>query len=165
MTEQASIPATAAAASEKLGVLEGTKGWTDKLLAGDAAVTQEWNGLHERVVRGDDQAKDAALLSERVKEAMTGDRRSMPDAEAEQMNVTAAMLRELGIRDEVVTQALSGRDVTQAEFDVVKNWQTRAMRDPEFTKRYLTGEPEACQKMTLAAIVLSSNIKTELRNS
>jgi len=39
------------------------------------------------------------------------------------------------------------------------------MRDAEFTKRYLTGDPEACQKMSLAAIVLSSNIKTELRSS
>jgi hypothetical protein len=165
MTDQSSIPETAAAASEKLGVLEATKSWTDKLLAGDAAVTQEWNGLHERVVRGDDQAKDAASLSERVKEAMTGDRRSMPDAETEQMNVTAALLRELGIRDEVVMQTLSGREVSQAEFEAVKNWKERTMRDPEFTKKYLSGDPDARQKMTLAAIVLSSNVKTELRSS
>ena len=81
------------------------------------------------------------------------------------MNATAAMLREIGIRDDVVTQALSGHEVSKAEFDAVKNWQARAMRDAEFTQRYLTGDPEAHQKMTLAAIVLSSNIKTELRSS
>jgi hypothetical protein len=165
MTDQAQIPETAAAASEKLATLQADKAWTGKLLAGDATVTQEWNGLHERAHRGDDEAKEAKSLADRVTAAMTGDQRSLSDPEAKQMNSTAAMLRELGIRDEVVTQTLTGRDVTQAEFEVVKNWQTRAMRDPEFTKRYLTGDPEACQKMTLAAIVLSSNVKTELRNS
>jgi len=133
-------------------------------LAGDAAVTQEWNGLHERVHRGDDQAKEAKSLADRVAAAMTGDQRSLSDPEAKQMNTTAAMLREIGIRDDVVTQALSGHEVTRAEFDVVKNWQTRATRDQEFTKRYLTGDPEAHQKMTLAAIVLSSDIKGETRS-
>jgi hypothetical protein len=165
MTDQLQIPETAAAASEKLATLQADKDWTGKLLAGDAAVTQEWNGLHERVHRGDDEAKEAKSLADRVAAAMTGDQRSLSDPEAKQMNATAAMLREIGIRDEVVTQTLSGRDVTQAEFDVVKNWQTRAMRDSEFTKKYLNGDPEARQKMTLAAIVLSSNIKTELRSS
>jgi hypothetical protein len=38
------------------------------------------------------------------------------------------------------------------------------MRDSEFTKRYLNGDPEARQKMTLAAIVLSSDIKGEKRS-
>jgi hypothetical protein len=165
MTDQAQIPETAAAASEKLTTLQADKAWTGKLLAGDAAVTQEWNGLHERVHRGDDEAKEAKSLADRVAAAMTGDQRSLSDPEAKQMNSTAAMLREIGIRDEVVTQALSGHEVTKAEFDVVKNWQARATRDPEFTKLYLSGDPEACQKMTLAAIVLSSNIKTELRST
>jgi hypothetical protein len=75
------------------------------------------------------------------------------------------LLRELGIRDEVVMQTLSGREVSQAEFEAVKNWKERTMRDPEFTKKYLSGDPDARQKMTLAAIVLSSNVKTELRSS
>jgi hypothetical protein len=165
MTDQPQIPETAAAAGEKLATLQADKAWTGKLLAGDVSVTQEWNGLHERVHRGDDEAKEAKSLADRAAAAMTGDQRSLSDPETKQMNATAAMLRELGIRDEVVTQTLTGRDVTQAEFDVVKNWQTRALRDEAFTKLYLTGDPEACQKMTLAAIVLSSNIKTELRSS
>jgi hypothetical protein len=165
MTDQPQIPETAAAASEKLVTLQADKAWTGKLLAGDAAVKQEWNSLHERAARGDEQEKLAASLSERVAAARSGNLQSAPDSEAELMNVTAGLLRELGIRDEVVMQTLSGHEVSQAEFDLVKNWQTRAMRDAEFTKRYLTGDPEACQKMTLAAIVLSSNIKTELRSS
>jgi hypothetical protein len=33
------------------------------------------------------------------------------------------------------------------------------MRDPVFTKAWLSGDPEARQKMTLAAIVLSGSVK------
>jgi hypothetical protein len=164
MTDQPQIPDTAAAAGEKLATLQSDKTWTDKLLAGNAAVKTEWNGLHERVVRGDDQEKQAESLSERVIAAMTGNLQSAPDSDAALMNVTAGLLRELGIRDEVVMQTLSGQEVTQAEFDAVKHWKERAMRDSEFTKQYLNGDPEARQKMTLAAIVLSSNIKGEMRS-
>jgi hypothetical protein len=165
MIDQPQIPETAAAAGERLANLQADKAWTGKLLAGDTAVKQEWNGLHERAARGDDQEKEAASLSERVVAAMTGNLQSAPDSEAELMNVTAGLLRELGIRDEVVMQTLSGHEVSRAEFDLVKNWKERTMRDPEFTKKYLSGDPDARQKMTLAAIVLSSNIKTELRSS
>ncbi|SDK13819.1 hypothetical protein SAMN05444171_7800 [Bradyrhizobium lablabi] len=35
------------------------------------------------------------------------------------------------------------------------------MRDPEFQKKYLNSDPDALQKMTLANIVLNSNIKKE----
>jgi hypothetical protein len=164
MTDQPHIPDTAAAAGERLATLQTDKAWTDKLLAGDAGVKQEWNGLHERVHRGDDEVKEAESLADRVVAAMTGDLRNVHDTEAEQMTVTAGLLREIGIRDEVVMQTLSGHEVTRAEFDAVKNWKERTMRDPEFTKKYLTGDPEARQKMTLAAIVLSSNIKTEKRS-
>jgi hypothetical protein len=159
MTDQPQIPETAVAAGEQLANLQADKAWTDKLLAGDPAVKQQWNGLHERAARGDDQIKSADTLGERVVAAMTGSPQSAPDSEAQLMTVTAGMLRELGIRDEVVMQTLSGHEVTQAEFDVVKHWKERTMRDPEFTKKYLSGDPEARQKMMLAAIVLSSNIK------
>ncbi len=164
MTDEPQIPDTAAAAGEKLATLQADKAWTDRLLAADPAVKQEWNGLHERVARGDDEAKVAESLGERVSAAMTGSLQSMPDSEAELMNVTAGMLRELGIRDEVIVQTLSGQEVSQVEFDAVKHWQTRALQDAEFTKKYLNGDPEARQKMTLAAIVLSSAIKGETRN-
>ncbi len=129
MTDQPQIPDTAAAAGEKLATLQADKTWTDRLLVGDANVKQEWHRLHERAARGDEESKTAETLAERVTAAMTGNIQNMPDSEAELMHGTATMLRELGIRDEVIQQTLSGQEVSQAEFDAVKHWQTRALQD------------------------------------
>jgi hypothetical protein len=41
----------------------------------------------------------------------------------------------------------------------VEAWKARQMKDPVFVKAYLSGDPEARQKMTLAAIILSGGIK------
>ena len=94
---------------------------------------------------------------------MTGPIQSAPDSEAAFMNFTAGWLREIGIRDEVILETLSNREASQTEFDAVKNWRERAMRDHECVKRDLNGDMEARQKMTLSAIVLSSEIKGKPR--
>jgi hypothetical protein len=162
--EAPAIPATAAEAGQRLDALQSSKDWTDKLLAGDRTVYQEWNGLHERVNRGDDHGEAQASLVDRVSAAMSAASGvDIPNGDVRVMHETADHLRSLGIRDGVIEEVLSGHEVTQMEFNLVKVWKDRAMRDPEFTKKYLSGDPDALQKMTLAAIVLNSNVKKDTK--
>jgi hypothetical protein len=168
MTEQVAtpeipaIPATAVEAQARLGALQSTREWTDKLMAGDRAVYQEWHGLHARVNRGDDQGDAKASLADRVSAAMSAAAGvEIPSGDARMMHETAEHLRGIGIREEVIEQTLSGHEVTQTEFNLVKLWKDRAMRDQEFTKKYMSGDPDARQKMTLANIVLTSNVKKD----
>ncbi len=168
MTEQAiapeapAIPATAAEALTRLEALQASKEWTGKLLAGDRTVYHEWNGLHERVSRGEDQGHPQASLADRVSAAMSAAAGiDIPSADARLIRESADHLRSLGIRDDVIEQTLSGYEVSQTEFNLVKVWKDRAMRDAEFTKKYLSGDPDAQQRMTLANLVLTSNVKKD----
>jgi hypothetical protein len=149
MTDQPSIPATAAEAGARITELHSNKEWSEKFLAGDSATRTEFDALSQRVVQGDD----------RVAQAMSGAVPEMSDADLYFAKHTANALREVGISEDAVKEALSGSQPTQAEFDAVKNWRERAMRDDAWVKRYLSGDADARTQMTLAAIVLSGEIK------
>lgn len=91
--------------------------------------------------------------------AMLGQLPAGANGEIRELAGTAEFLRDVGIRDEVVRATLAGAEVTQAEFDATKRWHDQHMRDQEFTKKWLSGDPEAARQMTLAHIILGSNIK------
>jgi hypothetical protein len=155
MTETQQQPsAPPANAAEARTVLEGKmadKDWGALLLRGDAAVNREYLELRAKADNPDPSDVVAAAMSGKI-----GD---VPDSSVALMANTASMLREIGIREEVIKEALEGRELTQQEHDLVTAWRTRQMRDPVFVKDFLSGDPEARQKMTLSAIALSGGVK------
>jgi hypothetical protein len=152
MTEVAvpAPPANAVEAGARLETLKADGGWADKVLSGDVAATKEFNELHVMIDAGD-----------RVESAMAGILPDVPDSGHRLMASTAEMLREIGIRDEVIEQTLRGHEVSAAEYKLVEAWKARQMKDPVFVKSYLSGEAVAREKMTLCNIVLSSEIKKD----
>jgi len=144
-------PANAGEAQNRLDALTADKAWSEKLLSGDAATTKEFHDLATMVADGGDH----------VERALAGNLPDVPDSKIKTMNGTVAMLRELGIRDEVIRQTLEDHEVTQAEYDATLAWQTRAMKDQFWVKAYLEGDPDAARQMMLATIVLSSTVKRE----
>jgi hypothetical protein len=154
MSETLAPPAPPANAQEARTQLDALIADTDrgaKLLAGDPALAKEFKILTAMVAEGGDQ----------VDRAMTGALPDLPDSELKAMAGTADMLRELGIKPEVVRQTLENHSVTQAEFDATKAWQARSMKDQAFVKAYLEGDPDAARQMMLASIILSSPIKSD----
>jgi hypothetical protein len=142
-------PATATEASARLTALSGDKAWSGKLLSGDLSATKEFNDLTTMVAEGGDG----------VAVAMSGVLPPAANGEMREMAGLTEFLRDIGIRDEVIRETLSGGKVTQAEFDATKRWHDQRMRDQEFTKKWLAGSPEEAKQMTLAHIILSSEIK------
>jgi hypothetical protein len=143
-------PANAQEARTRLDALIADTGRGAKLLAGDVETNREFSEL-TALAAGEDASTVAA--------AMSGNLGDMPDSSVRLMANTADMLREVGIREEIIEQTLKGHEVSAEEYKLVEAWKARKMKDPVFVKSYLSGEPEARQKMTLASIILSGGIK------
>jgi hypothetical protein len=145
-------PANAAAeARTRLDGLIKDREFGAKLLSGDANANREFSELQAKA--------DSIDPADQVAVALSGKIGEMPDSSVKMMAETAGMLREIGIRESIIEETLRGHMVTQQEYDLTAAWKARQMKDPVFVKAYLSGDAEARQKMTLAAIVLSGGIK------
>jgi hypothetical protein len=150
--QEIAAPSSAAEASARLDVLISDKEWAGKLLAGDGLATKEFHDL-------------SALIAadEKVEAAMSGKGSvlpgGIPDSQLKLMTETAGYLREHGVGEGAVRQTLTGEKVSKKEYELVTAWKAQHMRDGDFTKKYLAGDSEATRQMTLANIVLASEIK------
>jgi hypothetical protein len=149
MTDEAA-PANAIEARTRLDERKADPEWGAKIFAGNPDANRELRDLTSMATRSDDSV---------VAVAMAGKADGMPNSETAMMAGTAAMLREVGVKEEIIKQALEGHQVDEPEYKLVEAWKTRHMKDPEFVKKYLNGDVEAREKMTLANIVLSGGIK------
>jgi hypothetical protein len=89
-----------------------------------------------------------------VEAAMSGNLPDVPSSELRQLAVGASWFRELGMSEAAVEEALSDRQATPEEYEIVKNWKRTALNDPEWTKKWLSGDGEAKMKMVAANRVL-----------
>lgn len=139
-------------ASAKLAALTSDPAWANCVLSGaDPAATKEFHELTRAVAAG---GSDAEI-------AMSGALPDLPDSQLKTMAGTAELLRDIGLRPEVILQTLNNYEVSKAEFDATAAYKSRMMKDPIFVKAFLSGEAEAGQKVMLMSIILSSNIRSE----
>jgi hypothetical protein len=151
MTDTPAPPATATEARTVLDARIQDKDWSARLLNGDIAAKKEMKELTSKIADGGDDVV-AVAMSGKLPDTATTDQRHMA--------ATADLFRSLGIRDAVVTQFLSGHQVSASEFELVSNWKKESMGDPEFVKRLLAGEVKARQQMTLANSVLVNGARS-----
>jgi hypothetical protein len=151
MTETPTIEPTPAEAATTLAARMGDKDWTGKFLSGNGPEVAEYQKLAEIAVKSDDK----------ITLAMAGQYLPVNDSDHLVMMATAAGLREQGIDNDVIRQVLSGGAVTQQEFDAAAKIKAKLMGNSDFSKRYLAGESEAVQQMTLLQIVTSSEVKKQ----
>jgi hypothetical protein len=148
--QQSTPPANALEARSRLDTLIADKDLGAKVLSGDTKAAREFSELSSIAAGTDDNT---------IAKAMSGDIGEFPDSSVKQMAGVAGMLREVGVSEAVIEETLRGKQATPQEYKLVEAWKTRQMGDPAFVKAYLSGDPEARQKMTLAAIVLSGSVK------
>jgi hypothetical protein len=146
-------PANAAEARTRLDARIADKAFGAKVLAGDPAANREFRELSSMAANVDNNT---------IAAAMSGNIGEMPDSGVKQMAATASMLREIGVQEQIIEQTLKGHEVTPEEYKLAEAWKVRQTKDPVFVKAFLSGDPEARQKMTLAAIILSGDVKGAL---
>jgi hypothetical protein len=139
----------------RLDALTGSSEWRDKLMAGDVAARKEFQDLTELIAAAD---PIDAILSGVVPATTQIDLSNGNAASYSDMAKAVPELRSIGLGDDVIRQVLTDQPVSRAEHAQVKNWHDRALKDRAFTERYLSGDPEAMRLMTLASVVLSSEI-------
>jgi hypothetical protein len=146
------LPATAAEAATRLNELKADVAFRDRYLAGGVTEARQMTALQEMLNKSDNPDVDRAM-------AGLLDDSPIQRSSHLQMIGAAGMLREIGIRDEVIRQTLTGHEVTQAEYDAVKNLKAERMKDHAWVKEYLAGNGPHKRDMTLMNIVLTSPIK------
>jgi hypothetical protein len=69
---------------------------------------------------------------------------------------SAEWLREAGLTDPQIKQALSGAQVSRAEYDAIKTMRSDRMGNKEFAARWLAGEAQAGREMLLMNTVIAN---------
>jgi hypothetical protein len=148
-------PNDAVAARARLDHLTADAAWRERFMQGDVATRREWQTLTEQIAAGDPvDAVMAGVVPDNTQiDLSSGNAASYSD-----MAKAVPELRSIGLGDDVIRQVLTDQPVSRAEYSQVKNWHDRVLKDRAFTERYLSGDPEAMRLMTLASVVLSSEI-------
>ena len=153
MTDVPAVPSTPAEASARLDVLKADAGWRDQFLAGNGPQVTEFRNLTEMAAKATD--------TDRAMAGVLLDGPLQPSSHMVQIGVAQA-LREIGIKDSIIKDVIAGtHKVTKEEYAATERWKAERMRDQEWVKRYLAGDGEPREKMTLANIILSGGIREE----
>ena len=118
------------------------------LEAGDGATRKEFDELAKAAANADPVE---AVMKGALPEVVNSEQRLMADF--------ADHLRSIGVRDEVVREALENKPITQELHNSAKDWRTAHMKDREFVKKYLEGDVEAVKLMAACHILLTLPIK------
>jgi hypothetical protein len=144
---------TAAEASTQLAAKKADPTWLNAFLGGSGPHVAEFRKLTEIAAKATDEAN--------VEAAMAGKYLPFNDGEHLARMGTASMLREEGIGDDVIRQALSGKPVSRAEHEAATKRKADLMRDHEWSKQYLAGNGPQRQEMMLLNIIVSSDVNEE----
>jgi hypothetical protein len=149
------VTATAADARARLDVLTKDQAWGKSFLDGNAEARRLFAELSAQVAAGDDvqQALDGTAPPQQVLETnINGSLSRRVVAEV------VADMRANGLSDGVIWEAISGKPVSRAEFEAVKQYQRAKHGDPEWVARFLKGGYAERREHMLMSIVLSSEI-------
>ena len=146
----APAPSTPAEAATRLDQLRADPKWTTALLEGGPVQKREWHELHEIISSGDNiDAAMAGVMQPGI----------IQDSEHLENISFAAHLRELGIRPEVIREALTGPTETKPWRDEVARFKADKMSDAAWVRRLMSGDVEARRQLTLCNLVLTGEIK------
>jgi hypothetical protein len=152
-------PATAttpAEAQARMDALTQNQEWRDKLFAGDVATRSEFDTL----------TKLQADAADRVANVMAGKTEppvmemTTPEHPLSTHDLASSVetLREAGIGDEAIRQALNGDPVSAEERRQVEHFKTARFGDEEWRRALLSGDHEARRELALMSIVLGAEV-------
>jgi hypothetical protein len=148
-------PETSAGARARLDMLAKDSGFATAVFSGDMAANQEFKNLTTLAAGADDVADAVAGTSSDQPFEVTVDgqlpRRAIADF--------VASMRESGVSDAAIAQALRGDKVPRREFDAVRMLQRARHGDADWCKRLLSGDYTAGREHKLMSIVLSAEIE------
>lgn len=148
-------PSTAADARRRLDALTTDAAWGKRFLAGNMAARSEFADLSARVASGDHIVDALAGTAPPQQEFETTVDGALPRRVVAEV---VADMRENGISDGAIEQALRGTKVTRVEFEATRQLQRIKHSDPIWTKNLLSGGVQEKREHMLMSIILSADI-------
>lgn len=154
MTDQPQM--TPAEATAKLTTLKADAEWSKNFLAGNGPQVSEFQTLLA-IAHTDRHANEIEMA---VAGQLYNSAAGQPSGHMENV-ATASMLREAGLSDDVIRQAVRKDPVSQAEHDIAKREKAALMRDRDFAAKYLAANGPEVERMALLNVILCAPIKAE----
>ena len=149
-------PEDAQDARARLDVLSRDKGWADRLFNGDVRTRKEFDDLLGVAAGGDDVGDAIAGIVEEPPIFQTTQGGELPARHVQQ---TIEALREAGLNDGTIEQAIKLPPVTRADAAMTRAFQSKRHGDAEWVARLLAGDYEAKREFTLMSIILASPVE------
>jgi hypothetical protein len=145
---------SALGAKLELEALTANALWRDKYFSGDAEARRQFTALTSRIADGTGETADALagapLPPPGTIETTTGkemSRRTRADA--------VAGLRELGMNDATILQAIDGAEVGAHELAAARMQKSMRLSDAEWVKRYMAGGLAEKREMGLLNLIIA----------
>jgi hypothetical protein len=144
-------------AAAKLDELLKDSDWQQRYLSGSERARREHDELATKAEADDrlDKIVDGSAESPLIETVGPG---QITDRAA--MNF-AADLREIGVPDDAIKQALRGQPVSKAEYDTIKLLRRDRMADREWAGKVLANDPAAVRELTLMNLIVANSFKKE----
>jgi predicted RNase H-like nuclease len=142
-------------ARAQLNLLSSDSSWATALMSGNAAVRDQFDRLVAIVDAGDVVADTLANIQEEPPLIETTTGGQLPSRVVREV---IAGMRDAGVSDGAIAQAMRGDPVTAAEFAAAKAFQAMRHSDPEWVSSLLRGDWSSNREHQLMSIILSSDI-------
>jgi len=147
-------------ARERLDRHFADKDWVSRFERGSPAAKEEFTRLTTQIANGD-----------RLGQILAGNDKPLPfqttigksaggdDLTDADLRIAAKTLREAGLNDDAIRQAVEGRPVTKAERNLVQQFKRARESDASWRKALFDGDLEARREHALMAIVLAAPVE------
>ena len=153
------VPVDAQDARVTLDLLSRNPGWAESLFRGDLATRKQFDELVAKAAGGDDIGDAIANIVEPVTPLFeTTANGELPRRHVEG---TIAGLRDAGLNDASIEQAVNLPPISRSEFMAAQAFQARLHGTQEWRSKLLSGDYEATRQHNLLCVLLSSPIAEE----
>jgi hypothetical protein len=145
-------------AAAKLADLMNSAEWREKYLSGAGPAVRSYNELAQKKSEGADRLDKIVDGTAEPPwfETTTGGQITTRAAMQ-----TAEQLKNFGLNEAAVKQALAGTPVSRQEFDAVKDLRADRMGNKEWAAKLLSGDRETTKEFTLMNVVISNGFREE----
>ena len=153
------VPQDAQDARAQLDLLSRNASWAESLFKGDVATRKQFDELVAKAASGDNVGDAVAgIVEPAVPLFETTANGELPRRHVEG---TIAALRDAGLNDESISQAVNLPPISRAEFMAAQAFKARCHGTAEWRNKLLSGDYEATRQHNLLSVLLSSPIAEE----
>ena len=152
-------PVDAQDARATLDLLSRNPSWAESLFNGNVATRKQFDELVAKAAGGDDTGDAVAGIVE----LSTPLFETTANGELTRRHVEGAIagLRDAGLNDESISQAVNLPPISRAEFMAAQAFKAQCHGNAEWRGKLLSGDYEATRQHNLLAVLLSSPIAEE----